>query len=460
MRGGEARSRCSRFGFARESISSERPSWSGRRCFRPVDAREDVRLAVRNLLRAPVFTLIAGTTIALGIGANTAVFSVVRAVLLQPLPVEAPDELVRISSRNDPAGVPRSFVSPTNFLEMRREARTFTDIAAWVDSESTILLGEEATPTRATLLAATWSLPDVLGVEPVLGRSFVASDEDPNAPGGVLLPYGTWQRIYGGDPDVLSRPLRFLGGDAPILGVLPPGLEWVLPPADVIVLLSGLEQNPARDDRWLSVMGRLAPGVERVAGEAEMATLAGAFAASNPQANEGWTYRIDPLDEVVLGEARPALLILLAAAGLVLLIACANVANLLLGRAEGRERDIALRVALGAARQRIARLLITESLILASVGAVAGACAGRARPRRAAMPASAPRPRSDAGACGCLAPPTRYERLAGRPRPSRSRRRRPTLDRTQQGRAAAGHGPRVCQRIGCAGWRCCRAGLR
>jgi predicted permease len=342
------------------------------KALRPFDARDDVRLAVRNLLRAPVFTLIAGTTIALGIGANTAVFSVVRAVLLQPLPVDAPEELVRIWSRNDPTGVSRSFVSPTNFLEMRREARTFADIGAWVDSESTILLGEEETPTRATLLAVTWSLPEVLGVEPLLGRSFVASDEDPNAPGGVLLPYGTWQRIYGGNPDVLSQPFRFLGADAPILGVLPPGLEWVLPPADVIVLLGGLEQNPARDDRWLSAIARLAPGVDKDTGEAEMAALAGAFATSNPQANQGWTYRVDSLDEVVLGETRPALLILLAAAGLVLLIACANVANLLLGRAEGRERDIALRTALGAGRRRIARLLITESLLLASVGALAG----------------------------------------------------------------------------------------
>lgn len=338
----------------------------------PGDAVSDIRLAVRSLQRAPLFTLVAGSTIALGVGANTAVFSVVRAVLLQPLPVHAPDEIVRVRTHNERAGVTESFVSPVNFLEMRRESRSLDGVAAWIDSEGTVLVGDGETPIRATMLAATWELLDVLGVEPILGRGFAEDDADPNAQGGVLLPWGTWQRLYGGSPDVLSQSVRFLTSDARILGVLPPGMEWVLPPADMIVLLSGLEQNPARDDRWLSVVARLAPGVDRAAGEAELAAMAAAFAEANPAQNGGWGYHLQSLDDVVLGEARPALLILLAAAGLVLLIACANVANLLLGRAEGRERDIALRTALGAGRARVARLLITESVLLATLGAGAG----------------------------------------------------------------------------------------
>ncbi len=340
------------------------------------DLRADVSLAVRSLSRAPLFTLLAGATIALGIGANTAVFSVVNAVLLRPLPVESPDELVRIYSKNDAVGEREYYLSPSNFLELRRTSRTLDDVAAWVASESTILVGPEEEPTRASILAVTWNLPELLGVEPLLGRNFAETDDDPDAPGGVLLPWGTWQRLFGGPSTLTSASIRFLGGEAPVLGVLPPGFDDVVPEADVVVILSGLSQDPARDDRWLSAVARTAPEVAPDAVTSELDALAASFADANPAANQGWGYEVDSVESVVLGEAKPALLILLGAAGLVLLIACANVANLMLSRAEARERDITLRAALGASRGRIGRLLITEAVLLSTMGAALGVALG------------------------------------------------------------------------------------
>jgi predicted permease len=332
---------------------------------------EDLRVSARSLARSPSFSLIAGGTIALGIGANTAVFSVVRAVLMEPLPVEHAEELHRLWSNSRQSDQARYFISPSNFLRLRDEATTF-DVGAWLPSEGTILLAD-GTPLRVENLATTASLLHVLGVEPALGRLF--GDEETRAGGNapVLISWDMWQNHFGADPDVLARTLDFPGGgSAPILGVLPEGIDVVLPAADVFGVFQNLEQHPAADARWLNAVIRIAPGATPVAARAELAAFAQTFEEANPAVNAGWAYETAPLEDELLGDARSALTILLTASGLVLLIACANVGNLILGRAEERERSVALRAALGAGRGRILRLLAAESAILVTVGGALG----------------------------------------------------------------------------------------
>lgn len=332
---------------------------------------EDLRVSARSLARSPAFTLIAGGTIALGIGANTAVFSVVRAVLMEPLPAERTEELHRLWSHNRQSGQLRYFISPSNFLRLRDQATTF-EVGAWLSSEGTILLAD-GTPLRVTNLATTASLLPVLGIEPGIGRTFGSEALQAGARAPVLISWEMWHSHFGADPDVLSRSLDFPGGgSAPILGVLPEGLDVILPSADVVGVLQNLEQHPAADARWLNAVVRLKPGVTTLAAHEELSAFARSFEETNAEVNRGWAYETAPLEDEVLGEARSALTILLAAAGLVLLIACANVGNLILGRAEERERNVVVRAALGAGRGRILRLLAAESALLVIAGGALG----------------------------------------------------------------------------------------
>lgn len=332
---------------------------------------DDLRLSLRSLARAPSFTLVAGGTIALGIGADTAVFSVVRAVLMEPLPAERPQELHRLWSANRSSGQSRYFVSPANLLRLEREATTF-EIGGWLSSEGTLRL-VDGTPLRVTNLAVTPSLLQVLGVEAVVGRVFAPSDSWAQTTAPVLISWEMWRDHFAAAPDITDRTLDFPGGgSAPILGVLPEGTDIVLPPADVVGVFQSLDQHPAADARWLNAVIRVAPGATAAAADEELRTFARAFEESNAAVNSGWTYETAPLIDELLGETRSALTVLLAAAGLVLLIACANVGNLILGRAEERERGVALRAALGAGRGQILRLLAAESVILVVAGSALG----------------------------------------------------------------------------------------
>lgn len=331
---------------------------------------DDLRISARSLSRAPGFTLIAGATIALGIGANTAVFSVVRAVLLQPLPADQPDQLHRLWSYNPQVGQDRYFVSPANLLELQRGATTF-DVAAWLSSEGTIV-DDDGLPRRVTNLATTPTLLGMLGVDPVLGRVF-APDDATGAAAPVLISFDLWQTHFGGDPAILQRSLDFPGGlSADIVGVLPTELAVILPQADVYGVFTNLAQHPAATSRWLNAVLRVRPSESAEAAQRELMAFARTFAEADAALNGGWEYETAPLRDEVLGEARSALRVLWAAAALVLLIACANVANLVLGRAEERERNVALRSALGAAHGRILRLLAAESVILIGLGGAAG----------------------------------------------------------------------------------------
>ena len=333
---------------------------------------EDARVSTRSLWRTPSFTLIAAGTIALGIGANTAVFSVVRAVLIAPLPVQNSGELHRLFSYNDQGGQAEYFVSPGNLLTMEAEATTLR-IGGWIPSEGTILM-DDGTPMRITSLATTADLLPLLGIEPAVGRIFGPDDAaGANGNASVLISWAMWQSQFGADPRILERTLnRPGGGTLEILGVLPEGLDVVLPEADVITPLQNLSQNPALTERWLSAVIRVPATVGIEAARSELAAMALRFEETDPASNLGWRYQTTPLETLALGEARSALGILLAASALVLLIACANVANLLLARAEARERSVALRSALGASGARIYRLLAAESTILAFAGASVG----------------------------------------------------------------------------------------
>lgn len=337
--------------------------------------RDDARVAVRGLVRRPVFAGTAMLTIALGIGAVTAVFSLVHGVLLQPLPVDAPGTLLRVWSRNETAGLDHYFVAPKDVLLMQRESETLAAIGAWYPQEANVATAPDADPVRVPTFAVTENLFDVLGVRAALGRTFLPEDAVPGGTGGVLLTWGAWHRLFGGTADVLSRELTFPGpngGTVPILGVLPETLEWLTGDVDLVFPFVGLETSPSVADRFLSVVARMREGVPERAVTAELERFARAIGEAEPERAAAWAFDTAPLHEAVVGDVRGALLVLLGAAALVLLVACANVGGLMIGRAEARIREVALRSALGAGRARVIRLLVTESLLLTSLGALAG----------------------------------------------------------------------------------------
>jgi len=332
---------------------------------------QDLRYAARVLRKGPGFTAVAAVTLALGVGSSTAIWSVVNAVVLQPLPFSEPDRLVSIWESNPEGGFPLFGVSHPNFLDWRAQVSTFHSIAAFTGASFSMASGEGGRIVRG--FAVSLDFLPVLDVAPALGRNFAADEDRPRTPAAVaIVSHGFWHRELGADASVLGRTVTLDSVAHTVVGVLPDGFRWGRAPIDLLVPL-GADPGRERDDHRLSVIGRLDGGSTFDRADADLRAVAARLEQEFPATNEGWTVRLETFrDWIVPQEIRRSLVVLLVAVGLVLLIACGNVANLLLARGAARHREFAIRLALGASPGRVVRQLLLECLLLAMIGAAAG----------------------------------------------------------------------------------------
>ena len=355
---------------------------------------QDLRYAVRLLTRTPGFTFVAILTLALGIGANTAIFTVVNALLLRPLPYGNPDRLVMVWQDMRARGGPADeWATPGNYVDWSREKSLFTDVAAIGNWRPTLTGGTEPEPVPGEQV--TYEYFDVLGVAPALGRTFRAEDDVPNAARVAVISDALWKRRFGGDPSAVGRIVTLSGEPHEIIGVLPPGFRPIVASqiGQIWRPFRINRGNPSRGAIVLRVVGRLADGLSPEGAQTTASALARRLEAVYPESNEKVDFNIQSLHDRIVGEIRPGLLALLGAVAFVLLIACANLANLLLARGSARARELAVRLALGAARGRVVRQLLTESALLAGVGGIAGVLFGlwAVEGLVSIAPASAPR---------------------------------------------------------------------
>ncbi len=328
---------------------------------------QDIRYGFRMMWKRPVFTLVAVLAIALGIGANTTVFSVVDVLLLRPFSFEQPEEVFMVWERNLQAGFSRGSVSPPNYLEMRTETRTLENLSAFHSASFNLSDGEKAERLEGTLVSP--SLFDLIGARPALGRTFRSDEEEEGKDSVVIISDGLWKRRFGSDPAIVNSQIRLNGKAYTVVGVMPPKFAFLPGGGDVWKPLAfTTRQREARGDHFLQVAGRLKKGATPEQAQSEMSAIASRVAQQYPEFNTGREFAVESMIASYTRGPRPFLTVLLGAVGFVLLLACANVANLLLVRSASRQKEIAIRMALGASRLRLVRQLLTESVMLALLG--------------------------------------------------------------------------------------------
>jgi putative ABC transport system permease protein len=334
---------------------------------------KDFKYGFRMLAKSPAFTLLAVTALALGIGANTAIFSVVNAVLIQKLPYKDPDRLVMVWEQSPRTGKP-NVANPINFLEWQGRNHSFERIAAMIAFPKS--LTGDGEPEQLEAMSVTEGFFPILGVQPIRGRWFTPEEDTPGKDNVAILSEGLWRRRYAADENILGRKIKVNNQDVTVVGVMPAGFRFPFSKPELWSPMAIDRVRAGRNGRYLITVARLRPGSTVATAQADMNTLQPQLIAERPQFNSKWGITVVSLSQQVAGDVKTPLVVLLAAVGLVLLIACANVANLMLMRAANRSREVAIRSALGASGWRVARQLLVESTLLSVIGGALGLALG------------------------------------------------------------------------------------
>jgi putative ABC transport system permease protein len=331
---------------------------------------QDIRFGARMLLQHKGFTVIAILALAIGVGAHTAIFSLVNGVLLRPLPFPEAERIVYFEADNPSQGIVDSNISYLDFLDWSQQTGAFASTAAYYMTSAN-LSANGGEPERVPRAGVTNSFFNVLGVQPLLGRAFRPEEDQPNTVSVAVISHGLWQRRFGSDPAIIGKQIEMSARPMTIVGVMPPGFEY--PEQTQVWTTSGvqLSEEPRDNRSWLAI-GRLKRGVDLKQAQLRVSAVNAQLAKQYPETNKGWDTNLWLLHERIVRAVKPSLLALLGAVGAVLLIACANIANLLLARSAARQKEIAIRAAMGASRARVVRQMLTESLLLSIIGGAAG----------------------------------------------------------------------------------------